>query len=90
MGATTDVVKKRDTMKSKSDEILKAAKSAPRRRKLDDHLKAILRLRSKGWTYRQIETFLNEKGVKADHSTICLLVQRHEKKILARKQDGDA
>lgn len=65
-------------MVTKTDEILKAAKSAPRRRKLDDYLKAILKLRAKGWTYRDIQQFLNEKGVKADHSTIFLLVKRHE------------
>lgn len=66
--------------KTQAEAVLADARKATRRRKLADHLPAILRLRKKGWTYRAIQTFLNERGVKADHSTVYLLVKQHEQK----------
>lgn len=65
-------------MPKKTDSVLADAMKATRKRKLADHLKAILKLRQKGWTYRAIQTFLNDRGIKADHSTIYLLVKQHE------------
>ena len=57
-------------------ELLKLAKSAPEKSSLEAHRDAILVLRDKGYTWREIALFLSEKGVSADHTSVYRLVTK--------------
>ncbi|MBN4063736.1 hypothetical protein JYT79_03035 [Cardiobacterium sp. AH-315-I02] len=54
----------------KTENILTDAKSAPAKGSLETHREAILLLRDKGYTWRDISDFLAERGVQADHTKI--------------------
>ncbi len=54
----------------KTERILSDAKSAPSKGSLEAHREAILLLREKGYTWREISDFLAERGVHADHTKI--------------------
>lgn len=54
----------------KTEDILKDAKSAPAKGSLEAHREAILLLRDKGYTWRDISDFLAERGINADHTKI--------------------
>ena len=57
--------------KSKSaGEILKDAERLDRRDSLKDHRATVELLRRKNYTWREIATFLNERGVETDHTKL--------------------
>ena len=57
-------------------DLLKLAESAPDKSSLEAHRDAILVLRDKGYTWREIALFLSEKGVSADHTSVYRLVTK--------------
>ena len=54
----------------KTKQLLNDAKSAPSKVSLEAHREAILLLREKGYTWRDISDFLAERGIHADHTKI--------------------
>ena len=60
----------------KSDNILNEAQAAPVKGGLEMHRKAILLLRDKGYTWREIAHFLAQRGVKTDHTKIYRLINK--------------
>ena len=50
--------------------ILAAAQRAPEKRGLGKHREAVRLLRGKGYTWREIATFLTNSGVVVDHTTV--------------------
>src|SRR5688572_9861230 len=59
----------------KRQNVLRDAKSAPLKEGLEAHRQSILVLRDKGYTWREIATFLNERGVAADHTAVYRLIK---------------
>lgn len=57
-------------------ELLKLAEAAPEKAGLEAHRDAILVLRDKGYTWREIANFLSQKGVTADHTSVYRLVTK--------------
>lgn len=51
-------------------DILAAARRAPERRGLAEHREAVRLLRTKGYTWRNIATFLTDNGFATDHTTL--------------------
>jgi len=66
------MIKKKQTAK----ELLKAAKSAPSKAPLAEHLDTILTLREKSYSWRDIAAFLNEHGVVTEHSKIFRFINK--------------
>lgn len=62
------------------NEILKDAKKAPSKNELDAHRTSITTLRDKGYSWREIASFLNEHGVKTDHTKIFRFMNKKRKK----------
>ena len=62
----------------KPSDLLKLAEAAPGKSSLEDHRHAILVLRDKGYTWREIALFLSEKGVSADHTSVYRLVTKQK------------
>jgi hypothetical protein len=60
-------------------DLLAVARSAPPKDSLDAHLTAIVELRAKGYTWREIATFLTDNGVPTDHSKVFRLVAKHQR-----------
>jgi hypothetical protein len=60
-------------------DILKAAQTAPPKDSLEAHLTTIETLRDKGYTWREIATFLTEHGVPTDHSKAFRLATKRER-----------
>ena len=60
-----------------STDILSAARSAPQRNTLAEHVEAIETLRSKNYTWREIADFMTQQGVNTDHSKLFRFMQRH-------------
>lgn len=60
-------------------EVLKAAKSAPSKSPLNEHLETILTLRDKSYSWRDIAAFLTEHGVETDHSKIFRFVNKQRR-----------
>jgi hypothetical protein len=60
---------------SKHD-ILNDARNAPPKSGLEEHKAAILELRKKSYTWREIASFLSERGVKADHTAVYRLITK--------------
>jgi len=60
-------------------ELLKAAKSAPSKAPLTEHLDTILTLRDKSYSWRDIAVFLNEHGVVTDHSKIFRFISKQRR-----------
>ena len=61
-------------------DLLKHAKSAPEKLSLEAHREAILVLRSKGYTWRDIAQFLGKRGISADHTSVYRLVAKTKEK----------
>ncbi len=57
-----------------TDSILKDAVESPARSQLQGHRKTILTLREKGYSWRKVADFLNERGVMTDHTAVYRLV----------------
>lgn len=55
------------------DPILADAQRLPVKEPLLKHKRAVLLLRTKGYTWREISDFLRERGVSADHTTLSRL-----------------
>lgn len=51
-------------------DVLAAARRAPEKRSLAEHRESVRLLRNKGYTWRDIATFLAENGVVTDHTTL--------------------
>ncbi len=68
-------------------EILKDAKKAPSKFELDTHLDAIKALRNKGYSWREIASFLNEHGVKTDHTKIFRFMNKKRNKKMNDYKD---
>lgn len=65
----------------KTKQLLSDAKSAPSKVSLEAHREAILLLREKGYSWRDISVFLAERGIFADHTKIYRLLNKaHVKK----------
>lgn len=60
----------------KLDSILNEAQAAPVKGGLDVHREAILVLRDKGYTWREIADFLAKRGVQTDHTKIYRLINK--------------
>lgn len=58
-------------------EILEAALAAPLKDTLSEHKAAIVALRAKNYTWREIAKFLQELGVDTDHSKVYRFMQRY-------------
>jgi len=56
--------------------ILDEAKTAPLKGSLETHREAIVLLRAKGYTWREIADFLNERGVETDHTKVYRLITK--------------
>jgi hypothetical protein len=54
---------------------LEAARAAPTKQALEAHREAIELLRNKGYSWREIASFLNEHGVTTDHTAIYRLIK---------------
>src|ERR1700743_1646242 len=52
------------------DDLLEQADQEPDRIELADYYSTIVRLRQKGFTYREIAEWLVERGVDADHNAV--------------------
>lgn len=52
------------------EDITAAAKAAPPKIPLEDYREAVEALRDKGYTWREVAAFLQERGVTADHTRI--------------------
>jgi hypothetical protein len=60
-------------------DLQKAAEAETERRtrsKLEEHRRAIMALRAKKWTYRQIAKWLNERGVAVTFSSVYRFCER--------------
>ena len=60
--------------------ILKEAKSAPDRRGLEVHREAVLVLREKDYSWRDIAEFLTERGVQTDHTKVYRMFNKPKKR----------
>lgn len=60
----------------KSDNILNEAKAVPTKGGLEAHREAILLLRNKGYSWREIADFLAQRGVQTDHTKIYRLINK--------------
>jgi len=69
------------------NEILKDAKKAPSKNDLEAHRDAIRTLREKEYSWREIATFLNEHGVKTDHTKIFRFMNKKRKKKMDNYKD---
>jgi len=56
-------------------DILKEAKAAPSKATLDSQRESILLLRKKGYSWREVATFLSERGVETDHTAVFRLIK---------------
>lgn len=54
----------------KHDQMLDDAQAAPPKPRLEDFADAVHELRGKGYSWRDIADFLNERGVKTDHTRV--------------------
>ena len=52
------------------DQILADAQAAPPKPRLEDFGEAVRELRGKGYTWRDVADFLNERGVQTDHTRV--------------------
>lgn len=52
------------------DEITAAAKAAPAKVNLEEYREAVQTLREKGYTWREVADFLNERGISTDHTRV--------------------
>jgi hypothetical protein len=59
----------------KRQTILEAAQAAPPKQALEAHREVIELLRGKGYSWREIATFLNGHGVAADHTAVYRLMK---------------
>jgi hypothetical protein len=57
------------------EDILRDAKAAPSKQTLQAQKEPIALLRAKGYTWREIATFLNERGVETDHTAVYRLLK---------------
>lgn len=62
----------------KKDRILSDARSAPAKGTLEAHREAILLLRNKGYTWREVADFLAERGVQADHTKVFRFIAKSQ------------
>lgn len=60
------------------EQILEAARRAPKRLSAGNYLEAVQELRAKNWSWREIASFLREQGVETDHSKLIRLVAKAE------------
>lgn len=58
-------------------EILEAALAAPIKDRLSEHKEAIVALREKNYTWREVAQFLQNLGVDTDHSKVYRFMQRY-------------
>lgn len=60
----------------KLNNILEDAQLAPNKSSIEEHKEAILILRSKKFTWREIADFLIERGVQTDHTQVYRLISK--------------
>jgi len=60
-------------------DILEEAKKQPKKESLSEYKETIEVLRNKGYTWRDISKFLNDRGVETDHTKIYRMMQRVNK-----------
>ena len=51
-------------------ELLREALDAPNKTQLEDHREAVETLRGKGYSWREVAEFLNQRGVATDHTRL--------------------
>jgi transposase len=56
--------------------ILDDAKKQPSKIHLEDYREIIEVLRDKGYTWREVATFLNDRDVQVDHTTIYKMMRK--------------
>ena len=66
----------------KANEILAAAKALPEKQNLEEYRETVEVLRDKGYTWREIAEFLNERGVSTDHTRLFRLFGKESPKTL--------
>lgn len=64
----------------KINSILNDAIAAPTKLTAEAHLETVKVLRTKGYSWREIADFLNERGVSTDHTAVFRLTTNHKKK----------
>lgn len=52
------------------EQLLRDAQAAPAKPQLADHADAVRELRQKGYSWREVAEFLNERGVQTDHTRV--------------------
>ena len=67
--------------------LLEEAKKQPKKVSLSEYKEAIGVLRDKGYTWRDIANFLNDRGVETDHTKIYKMMQRSKKMNESRVYD---
>ena len=67
--------------------LLEEAMKQPKKVSLSEYKEAIGVLRDKGYTWRDIATFLNDRGVETDHTIIYKMMQRSKKMNESRVYD---
>ena len=71
------------------EELTVAAQSAPPKVDLQDYREAVVALREKGYSWREVADFLNERGVATDHTRLYRLFgeKHNERKRESREVD---
>ena len=60
----------------KESDVLRDALTAPDRGTLERHRQAILELRKKSYSWREIAAFLNERGIATDHTKVFRFIRK--------------
>ncbi|MBO6574456.1 MAG: hypothetical protein JJ896_03495 [Rhodothermales bacterium] len=53
-----------------TEQLLAAAREAPQQNRLDDLAEVVETLRTKGYSWRQVAEFLQERGIQTDHTRL--------------------
>lgn len=60
--------------------VLQDALNAPPKTDLSDYLESIKALRDKNWSWRDIASFLKDRGVETDHTKLLRFMSRHARR----------
>lgn len=68
-------------------DILNEVKNLPKKDSLSNHKESINIMRNKGYTWREIAKFFNDRGIETDHTKIYKLIKRSKKMNESRVYD---
>jgi len=69
-GIITDGPDGQPTLRPFPHDLLEEAEQEPDRQDLGDYVQVMVKLRQKGFTFREIAEWLRERGVDADHNAV--------------------